>query len=52
MSSQKIKCSLSGSLGTNQSTCPLNDKAKNPDPEKHPLTKKRFVLPQQLSEST
>ena len=36
MSSNKNRCSLCGSLGTRMTTCPLNKKAKNPDPKKHP----------------
>jgi hypothetical protein len=36
MSSNKNKCSLCGSLGTRMTNCPLNNKAKNPDPKKHP----------------
>ena len=34
------KCSLCGSSGTSKATCPLNPKAKNPDPKKHPLAEK------------
>ena len=34
------KCSLCGSSGTSKATCPLNSKAKNPDPKKHPLAEK------------
>jgi hypothetical protein len=30
-------CKLCGSLGTNQSTCPLNPRAQNPNLQKHPL---------------
>ena len=37
------KCSLCGSLGTTKATCPLNPKAKNPDPKKHPLANKSKV---------
>lgn len=36
MSSNKNSCSLCGSLGTRMTNCPLNKKAKNPDPKKHP----------------
>jgi hypothetical protein len=32
-------CSLCGSPGTNKTTCPLNDQAKNKVPGKHPLAK-------------
>ena len=39
------KCSLCGSPGVSKSTCPLNPKAKNPDPKKHPLAKKPKVKP-------
>ena len=31
------KCSLCGSLGTSKTTCPLNPKAKNPNPKKHQI---------------
>jgi len=34
------KCSLCGSSGTSKATCPLNTKAKNPDPKKHLLAEK------------
>ncbi len=34
------KCSLCGSPGVTKATCPLNPKAKNPNPKKHPLAKK------------
>lgn len=34
------KCSLCGSPGVSKLTCPLNPKAKNPNPSKHPLAKK------------
>jgi predicted DNA-binding WGR domain protein len=34
------KCSICGSSGTSKATCPLNPKAKNPDPKKHPLANK------------
>lgn len=30
-------CKLCGSPGTNQTTCPLNPRAQNPNPQKHPL---------------
>ena len=30
-------CSLCGSTGVTMATCPLNTKAKNPSPAKHPL---------------
>jgi len=30
-------CKLCGSPGTNQTTCPLNPMAQNPNPSKHPL---------------
>ena len=36
------KCSLCGSLGTSKTTCPLNPKAKNPNPKKHQLAKKSY----------
>ena len=36
------KCSLCGSLGTSKITCPLNPKAKNPNPKKHQLAKKSY----------
>ena len=39
------KCSLCGSPGTSKATCPLNPKAKNPNPKKHPLAKKSQVKP-------
>ena len=42
------KCKLCGSLGTSITTCPLNPKAKNPNPSKHNLAKKsniKHVLP-------
>jgi predicted DNA-binding WGR domain protein len=41
------KCSLCGSPGVSKATCPLNPKAKNPDPKKHPLANKSYkkVLP-------
>ena len=38
------KCSLCGSSGTSKATCPLNPKAKNPDPKKHPLAEKPTTL--------
>jgi len=38
------KCSLCGSSGTSKATCPLNTKAKNPDPKKHPLAEKPTTL--------
>ena len=34
-------CSLCKSLRVNKSTCPLNPKAKNPNPSGHPLAKKK-----------
>ena len=34
-------CSLCKSPGVRKSTCPLNPKAKNPNPSKHPLAKKK-----------
>ena len=40
------KCSLCGSPGTSKATCPLNPKAKNPNPKKHPLAKKSQVKPE------
>ena len=33
------KCSKCGSIGVNQSTCPLNSNAKNPNLQKHPKVK-------------
>jgi predicted DNA-binding WGR domain protein len=38
------KCSLCGSSGTSKTSCPLNTKAKNPDPTKHPLAEKPTTL--------
>lgn len=35
------KCSLCGSPGASKTTCPLNPKAKHPDPKKHYLAKKQ-----------
>lgn len=32
-------CTLCGSPGTNKTTCPLNSRAKRPNPKKHPLAK-------------
>lgn len=32
-------CSLCGSEGTNKTTCPLNSRARNPNPAKHPKTR-------------
>ena len=43
------KCKLCGSQGTLSSTCPLNPKAKKPNPNKHPNAKKELLL---LSSST
>jgi len=34
-------CSLCKSSGVRKSTCPLNPKAKNPNPKNHPLAKKK-----------
>ena len=34
-------CSICGSIGVRKSTCPLNPKAQNPNPSKHPLAKKK-----------
>ena len=39
------KCKLCGSLGTTIATCPLNPKAKNPDPIKHSLARKPNKTP-------
>ena len=39
------KCKLCGSIGTTATTCPLNPKAKNPDPIKHPLARKPNKTP-------
>ena len=41
------KCSLCNSSGVTKATCPLNPKAKNPNPKKHPLAKKSKVKPNQ-----
>jgi hypothetical protein len=40
-------CSLCGSTGVTMTTCPLNTKAKNPSPAKHPLagSKKQVQVP-------
>lgn len=39
------KCKLCGSLGVTAATCPLNPKAKNPDPVKHSLARKPNKTP-------
>jgi len=38
------KCKLCGSQGTLSTTCPLNPKAKKPNPNKHPNAKKELLL--------
>ena len=40
-------CSLCKSPGVRKSTCPLNSKAKNPQPKKHPLAKKKKTATRQ-----
>ncbi len=39
-----LTCSLCGAQGSNKSTCPLNPKAKHPDPKKH-LPQQKLSLP-------
>ena len=45
------KCSLCGSPGASKTTCPLNPKAKHPDPKKHYLAKKQKSMKQVVKPS-
>jgi hypothetical protein len=49
MSSNKNKCSICGSKGTRMTNCPLNKRAKNPNPQKHPNAVK--ILQERVTKS-